>query len=334
MATLGGNVLTLLDWSKRKDPDGKIPLIAELLSQTNEILDDMLWKEGNLETGHRLTVRTGLPTPAWRLLNRGVAATKSTTAQIDEGIGMLEDWSEIDKDLAQLNGNVNELRLSEATAHIEGINQEMASTTFYGNSGTAPEEFTGLAVRYSDLSANNAQNVLDAGGTGSDNTSVWLVGWGSETVFGIFPKGSQAGLMHEDLGLQTIQVNTGIGTERLRAYQDHWQWKAGIAVKDWRYVVRIANVDVSNLVSKSGAADLTELMIKATKRIPAMAMAQRPAFYMNRSVEEALDIQRRDDVISGGSLVYKDVDGKEVPSFRRVPIRMVDALVNNEGRVT
>ena len=84
MATIGANALTLADWAKRLDPQGKVPSIVELLAQTNEILQDMLWVEGNLPTGHRTTVRTGLPTVAWRLLNNGVQPSKSTTAQIDE----------------------------------------------------------------------------------------------------------------------------------------------------------------------------------------------------------------------------------------------------------
>ena len=206
MATLASNVLTLADWAKRLDPDGKVPAIVELLEQTNEILADMLWMEGNLPTGHRVTVRTGLPTVAWRLLNQGVQPSKSTTAQVDEAVGILEAWSEVDKDLVDLNGNGPAFRLSEAMAFIEAMNQEMASTLFYGNASADPEEFTGLAVRYSSLSAANAQNIVDGGGTGSDNSSIWLCGWGANSLFGIFPKGSTAGLEHNDLGLQTVQL--------------------------------------------------------------------------------------------------------------------------------
>lgn len=333
MATLGATVLTLTDWAKRLDPDGKVPVIAELLSLTNEILTDMLWKEGNLPTGERVTVRTGLPTVAWRLLNQGVAPSKSTTAQIDEQCGMLEAWSEVDKDLAMLNGNTAEFRLSEAYAFIEAMNQEMAQTLFYGNSGTAPEEFTGLATRYSSLTATNGQNVLSGGGSGSDNSSVWLVVWGANSVYGIFPKGSKAGLTHEDLGLVTVEVTAGIAGNRMRAYQDHWQWKAGIALKDWRYAVRICNIDISNLVAKSSAADLIELMIKAIHRIPQLAMG-RPVFYMNRSCLQMLDIQRRDDVITGGGLTWDTVDGKRQASFRGIPIRLVDALIETEATVS
>lgn len=333
MATLASNALTLADWAKRIDPDGKAPQIAELLAQTNPILDDMMWIEGNLPTGHRTTIRTGLPTPAWRLLNQGVQPSKSTTAQVDEQCGMLESYSEVDKDLAELNGNVSAFRLSEAQAFVEAMNQEMASTLFYGNQSVAPEEFTGMAIRYSSLASANAQNIVTGGGSGADNSSIWLMCWGPQTVHGIFPKGSKAGLMHEDLGLTTVESSAGIAGTRMRAYLDHWQWKCGLALKDWRYAVRIPNIDISNLVAKTSAADLIELMIKALHRIPNLNMGK-PCFYMNRSVFQMLDIQRRDDLISGGGITYSDVDGKVVPLFRGIPIRVTDALTESEALVS
>jgi len=333
MAVLGGNVLTLADWAKRLDPDGKTPAIVELLSQTNEVLVDMLFKEGNLPTGERTTIRTGLPQVYWRLINQGVNPSKSTTAQVDEQCGMLEAYSEVDKDLAELNGNSSSFRLSEASAFVEAMNQEMASTLFYGNASVDPEEFNGLAVRYSSLSAQNAQNIIVGGGSGSDNSSIWLVVWGAQSCFGVFPKGSKAGLQHEDLGLVTVETTAGIAGARMRAYQDHWQWKCGVALKDWRYVVRIPNIDISNLVGKSSAADLIELMIKAIHRVPQMGMGK-ACFYMNRSVFQMLDIQRRDDVISGGGLSYDVVDGKRIASFRGIPVRICDALTESETLVS
>jgi hypothetical protein len=279
-------------------------------------------------------VRTGLPTVAWRLLNQGVAPSKSSSAQIDEQCGMLEAWSEVDQKLAQLNGNVKAFRLSEAKAFIEAMNQEMAGTIFYGNGGLAPEEFTGLAVRYSAISgATNAQNVITGGGASSDNSSIYLVVWGENTVCGIFPKGSKAGLSHEDLDLVTVEVTAGVGGTRMRAYQDRWVWDCGIALKDWRYVVRICNIDISNLVAKSSAADLIDLMIKAIYRIPNLN-AGKAVFYMNRTCGQMLDIQRRDDVVSGGQLSYDVVDGKRVMRFRGIPIRTCDQLHESEATVS
>jgi hypothetical protein len=208
------------------------------------------------------------------------------------------------------------------------MNQEMAATLFYGNSATAPEEFTGLANRYSSLSAANAQNIIAGGGSQSDNSSIWLICWGSQTVHGIFPKGSKAGLDHADHGEVTVETSAGIAGTRMRAYQDQWTWKCGIALRDWRYAVRIANIDIS-----SDNADLVNLMIKAIHRIPALGMGK-CAFYMNRTMFQRLDLLRRDDVISGGGLSYADVDGKMVSSFRGIPVRKCDALLESEATVS
>ena len=341
MATLSSNALTLMDWAKRLDPDGKVPTIVELLSQTNAILDDMLWKEGNLPTGHQITQRTGLPDVFWRLINQGVAGSKSTTAQVVEQTGMLEAWSEVDKDEAELNGNVNAYRLSEAMAFIEAMNQEMAGTLFYG-AASNPEEFVGFANRYSDTSAGNGQNILDAGGTGTDNSSVWLVGWGDNTCCGIFPKGSKAGLMHEDLGLQTVQTATGIAGAKLRAYQDHWQWKAGLAVKDWRYAVRIANIDNSDLAGLSGAQEvgdatfITKLMSRAIDRLPTLNGIQ-PVFYANRTISSLLRVaaQEKSNSVLG---IEKGLNqfGQTIfnMNFLGIPVRQVDQLTSTESQIT
>lgn len=332
MAGLGGSVLTLTDWAKRLDPNGKVDKTVEILSQTNEILTDALYKEGNLPTGERTTIRTGLPTVYWRLLNQGIPPSKSTTAQVDENCGMLEAWSEVDKDLAELNGNVKAFRLSESTAFLEAMNQEMASTMFYGSAAN-PEEFVGFASRYSDLSGPaNAQNIIDAGGTGSDNSSLWLVCWGERTIHGIFPKASKAGISHEDLGLVTVETTAGIAGNRMRAYQDHWQWKNGLVVKDWRYAVRICNIDISSIIADptGTTTNLIELMIDAQHRIPTMS-GVKPVFYANRTIAKMLDIQAMNK--SNLLLNVGMEEGKKKTTLRGVPIRTVDALVENEARV-
>lgn len=331
-AALGTGNLTLLDWGKRLDPDGKVPIIIELLNQTNEILDDMVFKEGNLPTGHRTTVRTGLPAVAYRLLNAGIVPTKSTTAQIDEQAAMLEAWSEVDKDLALLNGNVNQFRLSESKAFIEAMNQQFAQTLFYGNQGTAAEQFTGLSPRYSLSTAPNGDNVIKAGGSGSDNTSIWLIGWSDETISGIFPKGSQAGLIHDDYGEVTIENAGGVTGARMRAYQERWQWKGGLAVKDWRYAVRICNVDLSDL-NAANVKTIINLMEQAVETIQD-TNGTRPAFYMNRTVRRFLRREARESVGTGGGLTYENFAGKRILMFGDIPVRRCDQLLNTEGLVS
>lgn len=333
MAGLGTSALTLAEWAKRLDPNGKTADIVELLSQDNAILDDMLYVEGNLPTGHRTTQRLSLPNVEWRQINQGVTPSKSSTVQIEEACAMLEAWSEVDVELADLNGNTAAFRLSEASAFIEAMNQEHASTLFYGNSTTAPEEFNGLATRYNSLSGNIGDQVLTGAGASTDNSSVWLICWGANTIHGIFPKGSKAGLSHQDHGKGVVETTAGIAGSRMLAYRDQWTWKTGLCVRDYRYAVRICNIDISNLVAKSSAADLLELMIKAMHRLPTMGRGK-CAFYMNRTVHQMLDIQTRDDVISGGGLGYANVNGQPVLSFRGVPIRRVDALLETEAAVS
>jgi len=333
MTTLATQHPTLADLAKRLDPDGKIDQIVEILNQTNEVLDQMVWIEGNLPTGHRSTIRTGLPQPTWRKLYGGVQPSRSTTVQVTDNTGMLEAYAEVDKALADLNGNSAEFRLSEDRAHIEGMNQEFASTLFYGNEGTEPEAFTGFGPRFNSLSAENGDNILSGGGGDSDNTSVWLIVWGQNTVHGIYPKASVAGLQTDDKGQVTIEDVDGSGG-RMEAYRTHYLWKCGLTVRDWRYVVRIANIDVSDLSAdpSSSGADLIDLMTQALELVPQLSMG-RPAFYCNRSVASAL---RRQTVtkVAGASLQMEQVAGRRVTTFDGVPVYRCQAIANDEAAVS
>ena len=329
MPALAVNNPTLLDVARRTDPDGKIATIVELLNQSNEVLTDMSFVEGNLETGNKSTVRTGLPSPTWRKLYGGVQPTKSTTAQVQDSCGMLEAYAEIDKALADLNGNTAAFRMSEDSAHIEGMSQTMANTLFYGNEGSTPEAFTGLAPRFNSLSAQNADNIVSAGGTGTDNTSIWLCVWGPQTGFGIYPKGSQAGLQMTDKGQVTIENVDGAGG-RMEGYRTHYRWDAGLTIRDWRYFVRIPNIDVRDLDTLSNTKNLINLMIAASERIPSFGKG-RACWYVNRTIREKLRLGILEKVSS--NLSWETVEGKRVMTFDDIPVRRTDALLNTEARV-
>lgn len=333
MSVLSNIHPSLLDVTKRLDPNGKIAIIAEILSETNEVTQEMPMIEGNLPTGHRSTVRTGLPEPTWRKLYGGVQPSKSTTAQITDNCGMLEAYAEVDKALADLNGNTSEFRLSENIAHIEGLNQEFAQTLFYGNEGSEPEAFTGFAPRYNSMSAENAENIVlaDPAAAGNDQTSVWLVVWGGRTVHGIYPKGSIAGIQMNDKGQVTLENVDGEGG-RMEAYRTHYRWDVGLTVRDWRYVVRVANIDTSALTKDASAgADLVDALTRATE-IPPHLSVGRPAFYGNRTVCSFL---RRQIVnkVAQSTLAMDTVAGKRVVSFDGIPFRRCDQILNTEAPV-
>lgn len=332
MSTLATSAVTLVDWAKRLAPDGSIDTIVEALSQDNQMVEDMLWVEGNLPTGHRSTIRTGIPAGAWRLLNYGVPQEKSTTVQVDDTIGMLESYSEVDRDLLSLNDNSAAFRLSEDQAFVEGMTQTFQSTLVYGNTGTDPEKFLGMGPRFNDIGAGapqNADNIISGSGSGADNTSIWLVGWGQKTVHGIFPKGSKVGLQMRDLGEDTKVDSNG---RMYQVFRTHFQWKCGLVVRDWRYIVRIANIDVSDLTKNaSSGADLIDLMVQALEKIKSLE-GVRPAFYANRTITSFLRRQ-----MTNKATVYLDmqeVAGKKVMTFGEVPVRRVDAITNAEAAIS
>jgi hypothetical protein len=326
---------TLADIITATDPDGSIAAVAELLSQTNDILTDMVWVEGNQVTGHKTTIRTGLPSATWRKFNYGVTPGKSRRATVEDSIGMLEAYAEVDKDLAMLNGNTAEFRLSEDRAYIESMNQDMATTLIYGDTATHPERFLGMAARYDTVgdvtspTANSYGNhIIDAGGsTSSASTSMWLIVWGPNTVHGIYPKGSLVGLQSQDLGEQTLFDENG---GRFQGYRTHYQWKCGLTVRDWRYVVRIASIDITKMVATSSddGFPAVKFMIQAINAIPTLGMG-RPVFYCNRSVKTILDIQALNAI--SPFKVDKDVFGRPVTSFWGIPIRQCDAILNTES---
>jgi len=337
MATLGQTYLTLADAMKRTEDGKSIAQVIEILSQNNPMLDDMIAVKCNQGTKHRHTVRSDLPSVTWGGLYQGIPQSKSRTAQVDDTTGFAEALSSIDKRLLDIApGNEAQLRMSEAVPFYEAFNQEMASGLFYHDTTTSPEKFKGLAARYNTLSNSN---VIDGGGAGADNTSIWFVTWGENYTSTIYPDGTTAGIKREDKGEQRILDGSG---NPYYAKEELFQWHLGVAVKDWRFNVRIANIDISEVIA--GNVDLYALMRKAYWKLP-NAVADREgkgavgpkkmAIYCNRDIMEALDAQNTN---AGGSdnftrLSMGQVEGKEVETYRKIPVRNTDALLNTEALV-
>jgi hypothetical protein len=328
-STLATTHPTLMDLASRLDKNGNVVPVIEMLSQTNEVLDDAVWIEANELTGHTTSIRTGIPEPTFRKLYGFVQPAKSTSVKVREGLGMMEAYAEVDKALADLNGNSAAWRLSEETAHIEGFGQKLARYMFYGNEATEPEAFTGLAPRYNDQSAANGENILTSAATpdNSDNASIWVINWGPNTVHMIYPKGSKAGLQISDKGQVTLTSTAG----NMEAYRTHYKWDCGMVVRDWRHAVRI-NVDLEDIVA-SGATGpvLRDLLAQALRRIPNLNSG-RPAIYMNRDMLDKFDLQmNRDPLLQFRT--QEEAQGKFVTRFRGVPIRRVDQLLSTESGI-
>ena len=344
MAVLSSSNLTLADWAKLFDPDGKLAVITNVLSQTNEVLEDCVFKQANGKTHHRVTIATGLPGVYWRQVNQGIPPTKATTAQVDEGIGMLEARSETDCVLAKMSGDLGKFRFGQSRMHLESMSQKQARTMFAGDISSDPASYLGLQGRYSSLTgAANSQNVIGGGGVGAHQTSIYLVGWGDETVHCTFPEGSQAGIVHHDLGEQTIYGAGGVSANRMQAYVDLYQCHHGLVVQDWRYCVRICNIDAPELKSLGGTqaptgtyTNIVHKMIEAVYKLPNINMV-RPAFYVNRLVHTALSriaMEKSASAVTLSEGMTQFGTPRQYLSLLGVPIRLCDTLTNTEAQVS
>lgn len=339
----------LVSWAKMRGPDFKAErMIAELLNQSNEPITDALWFEGNLPMGHRITQRTGLPTTYTRQLNSPVQVSRGQTAQIDENMAIFEAWSETDHEMLKLWDDKANFLYLQSLGFYESMSESWANSLIYGDPSTDPTQFLGLAPRYSTVNtatANNAINVIDGGGTASANTSIWLITWAPNALHGTFPKGSASGIQHFVNPDQVLQGSTGIGGTRLRVHQEQWTWNSGLALWDWRWCARGANIDVNNLSNQAGAADLTEMMIDMIYRMPSIfnppsttgnpmtsiAIPGKQAFYCNRRVRANLHKQMLNK--TNNQLSMEDWFGHKVMTFAGIPIRNCDQILNTESRI-
>jgi len=331
MATLGNSFVDLIDLYNQQDGMGQYVAVIEMLMEMNPILDDAMAMECNKGTSHLHTVRSGLPDVTWGKLYQGIPNSKGRTSQVEDTTGFVEGLSTVDERLLKLSNNRGAVRLSEAKAFIEAMSINVASRIFYGDSSSDPEEFMGLSPRFNDKSAPNGNQIIDAGGTGADNTSIWFVTWGDNQTCLLYPKGTQAGIDREDMGSQRV---TDGNNNAYYAMEEKFTWHVGLAVKDWRYVSRIANIDVSDM--KSGSVKLYDFMRSAYYQLQNRRVSGgKICIYCNRDVLESLDALATNAGASDNFVRLKpmEVEGKEVMTYRGIPIRESDALINTEARV-
>lgn len=341
MATLVQTMLSMADAYKRTDGMGNIADIIEVMNNTSQdILTDFVLMECNQGTKHTHSIRTGLPTLAWGALYEGITQSKSSTQQVDDTTGFVEALSTVDQRLLDLYGeNRLAIRASESRPFIEAMAQELVTALFYHNPATNARLPKGLGARFGVKATSGAGNqIVDAGGTGSDNMSIWMVTWGADGVCGLYPKGTTAGIKQEDMGRQRVTDAAGnpyfVEEEKFTAHM-------GFAVKDWRMVSCVRNIDVSNL--QAGTVDLYNFMRKMYykhhgRRIQKVADQKNPGrtvIYANRDALEALDGLASNAGSSDNFVRLRtmEVEGKEVMGYRGIPIRETDALLNTEARV-
>lgn len=310
---------------------GKRVPIVELMSQTNSIVQDIPFTECNDGTGHKTKLITGLPEVHWRKFNEGVPYSKGQSSMVRAVTGMLEARSIVDEKILELyksKGQDENYRMMCAKGFIEAMHQEFARTIFYGDVDLEPYKFNGFHKYFGALSA---PNVIDAGGVTSDGklASIWFVNFGESTIQGIYPEGSVAGLSHKDLGVSTVQDDSGNSFE---AVIDRYQWDVGLSISDWRSVVRVANIPVEKLSEDRDSDDyvnLQQLLIQAKNKMPENQRGK-GVWYCNEDILTGIEMQSIDP--RGVHLRYGEFfSSKDVPMVHGRPIRQVDALLSTES---
>jgi hypothetical protein len=332
---IGDQNPTMLDAAKRTDPNGAIAMIVETLSKRVPELEDATMIEGNLPTGHRISMRTALPSPTWRMANQGIAGSKSLGDQVDEVCGQLAGRSVVDPDVANLGGNEAAFRASEDASFVAAMGYEVATGIWYHDLSTNPEKFEGLSPRLASSTGLYGGQVLASAATaaftsgGGDQASAWWVCWGKGGVYLIYPKGSKAGLQHKDMGEQMVSDAAG---NRFPAYETVWKWNVGMCVEDYRQVCRVPNIDTGNILD-SGVVLLQQLL-KGYHQIGNPSMG-RCTLYVNRKIAYYLHAQAIFGAVNS-TLKYDDgiANGRKVLLFMGCPVRTTDSLLNTESVVS
>ena len=151
----------------------------------------------------------------------------------------------------------------------------------------------------------------------------------------------------EDKG-DTVPGYDSVGN-RFEAYTSWFRQQMGLCPQDWRYGVRIANIDTTNNgLAGPNALDLfatmAEMMLfpphlgKGTSGITKTDAPNdpspgiRPVFYVNRTVRHWMDVQAMRD--RNVLLRLEDYAGRVTDNYRGIPVKISDQLLNTESRVT
>lgn len=331
MAALAETLPTFAEMAKQVDAGWKniLPII-ELISKRHGLYAALRWEEANQAISHRTSVRTGLPTSSYRMFNLGLDPSDGSFANVTFPVAKIGTLAETDIELVKIAPNRERFLANKGFGHLESLLQKLSSEMWYGTAATA-EGIIGLSAMYASTTAENAQNLIDAGGTdNSDNASIWLLNIGPN-MKGIYPRGTMAGIERDVIGEETSESLGGTG-KRGRVWREFFNVGAGVACEDWRDAARIASIDVSAMLAETDDADLLKLTRKLKHRMLSQPMHDRK-WFMHPTVWEYIEHQRDAKQVAGGGVSKATIDGVEVPTLHGYQVVIDDNLVLTEAPV-
>lgn len=342
MATIGNSFRGIIDHYASTSRSGDVIPAIETLHRLNPLMQDAHVIEANDGSGHISRIRTGLGDVAWGQLYKGIIQSKGESVQVRDTSGFVERLATIDTRYLDKVKNPAAERADEATTALEAMAQDVQVNFFYADTATTPERFKGLAARYNAIAGGGAASaqIIDGGGTGSNNASIWMIGWGPRGTSLIYPEGSAGGIKRTDKGEQRVYDDMN---RPYFAKEEYFRQDVGVAVGDWRQNVRIANIDIA--AARSGNLDVFALLRKGYYQMQArrdtllenagVTTGIKPVIYMNRDLLQVLDALSTNGGATDNKIriTPEEIAGKEVKTYREMPLRETDALINSEARV-
>jgi len=335
MATLSTSAPTLLDLALLPENKNAKDVI-NLMAKFNPMLQHAPAYECNKGTYHETTVLTGLPSPTWGRLYKGIPATKGSRQVVKDTQGFLESAAEVDTRLVDVFEKAEDkasIRMEEAESHLEAMAQEAARALIYHDTQVDPEKPMGFAPRFNLTTAENGGQIIDGAGSGSDNTSIWMITWDKKANHLIYPKGYMAGVKRQDRGA-VPKLDADNNTYFM--YREEFTWHLGLSVRDWRYVARGANIDTSDLsIDATTGANIINVMTNMYYKHYGRKVNMGSTYmYVNTTIMKYLDYQAR-TTPAKLQLTYAQagVNASEVLHFRGIPVIESDAILNTEDHV-
>ncbi len=327
-------VYTLVDLIRMMDPsNGNLLFCAESLARVNPIVKEVPIVEANQALTHIGSRDSQLPTVQKRAINDGVPYSAHKEIPITAPMSLFETMSRVDEEQLRLAGAAApQFRQRKDKKFIEAMSQSLADEIFFGSVADDALGFNGLATMFNSLStypngdSSWFYNVVGAGGSGGDCTSVWIIEWEPYDCCLIYPKGTQGGIEIQDLGKQLVAGVTS--NTNFVAYVTQFKWRCGLYVGDERRVQRLANIE------RTGTSNIwsDDDMISLINRLPNMGENSMTRIYCNRQIRTQMDIRLKDKT-NVNYTVTNDPFGKPVMYFRGIPVQVCDALNTAESDV-
>ena len=297
----------------------KCPLMQYLpLAASNQVMSEITSKV------------TSMGSSSTRTFNEYVAPTANHRTPATEPITMVQDWSQIDAALMNIQNDPGKWRSDEDSIKIESITQKMEDLVLNGKLSTDPKGLDGILTRYNVSTtrpngvSTTRYNVQLAGGSGSDVTSIVILETGLNKVYGTYPKNSRAGLNIEDKGIVTSESSGSL----MDVYRTKFEWYLGLVIRDDRYVQLIRNIEVTGSSNIFDPAQVSS----ALRRLPGGGQAPGTIMLVSPSVMDQMD-QMADDKFNV-TYTPNEAFGGFVTRFKGVPVLMAEKLSETETAIS